>query len=193
MTTGVRAAEHDLPPVPATLLEEVGEARRELTAAASGRVFVVPEAGAEPALESERASGARYDTILSFMCTPGVADIEGFVAAVEGILAEEGWIFMVEPVPARPAGAMGARLGGGLVAARRTLLSGFKRLGSRLMAGPRRGSAPRSTGIDVVAALRSGGLVVTDLHRREALSAPAAWRHYVVLKARRESPRTADL
>lgn len=169
MTTGVRAAEHDLPPVPATLLEEVGEARRELTAAASGRVFVVPEAGAEPVLESERARGARYDTILSFLCTPGVADIEGFVAAVERILAEEGWIFMVEPAPSRT-GAIRSRLAA--------------RLGRR---PPRRGA-----GTDVVTVLRSGGLVVTDLYRREALSAPAAWRHYVVLKARRETPRTAD-
>lgn len=169
MTTGVRAAEHGLPGPPPTLLEEVDESCRTLTAAASGRVFVVPEAGAEPALESERASGARYDTILSFMRTPGVVDIEGFVAALERILAEEGWIFMVEPAAAR-AGAIRSRLAA--------------RLGHR---PPR-----RRAGTDVVAALRSGGLVVTDLHRRRAQSAPAAWRPYVVLKARRESPRTAD-
>ena len=147
MATGVRAAEHDLPPVPKALLEAVGEARRELTAAASGRVLVVPEAGAESALESEQASGARYDTILSFLCTPGVADLEGFAAALEQVLADEGWIFMVE-----------------LAAA----------------------------GTDVVSVVRSRGLFVTDLYRREAPSAPAGWRRYVVLKARRESPRRAD-
>lgn len=169
MATGVRAAEHDLPPVPTTLLEAVGEARRELTAAASGRVLVVPEAGAESALESEQASGARYDTILSFLCTPGVVDLEGFVAALEQVLAEEGWIFMVEPAAAR---------------------SGALR--SRSVARPGSGSRRRSAGTDVVSAVRSRGLFVTDLYRREAPSAPAGWRRYAVLKARRESPRRAD-
>ena len=83
MATGVRPAEHGLPGPPPALLEEVDESCRAFTAAASGRVFVVPEAGAESALESERASGARYDSILSFMRTPGVVDIKRFVAALE--------------------------------------------------------------------------------------------------------------
>lgn len=169
MTTGVREAEYGLPVPPAALRKAVGEACRELTAAASGRVFEVPEAGVESALESEWESGARYDTILSFLCTPGVVDIQGFVAALERILAEEGWIFMVEPVATRS----GALL-------------------SRSAARPGSGSRRRRAGTDVVAALRSGGLVVTDLYRREAQSAPAAWRRYVMLKARRESPWTAD-
>lgn len=169
MATGVRAAEHDLPPVPKALLEAVDEARRELTATANGRVLMVPEAGAESALQSEQASGARYDTILSFLCTPGVVDLEGFVASLEQVLAEEGWVFMVEPAAAR---------------------SGALR--SRWAARPGSGSRRRSAGTDVVAALWSGGLVVTDLYRREAPSAPAGWRRYVVLKARRESPRRAD-
>ncbi len=169
MATGVRAVEYDLPPVPTTLREAVGEARRELTAAASGRVFEVPEAGVESALESEWESGARYDTILSFLCTPGVVDAQGFVAALERILAEEGWIFMVEPVATR---------------------SGAVR--SRSAARPGSGSPRRSAGTDVVSAVRSRGLFVTDLYRREAPSAPAGWRRYVVLKVRRESPRTAD-
>ena len=165
MTTGVRPAEHGLPGPPPALLEEVDESCRALTAAASGRVFLVPEAGADQALESERAGGARYDTILSFMRTPGVVDIEGFVAALERILAEDGWIFMVEPAAART-GAIRSRLAA--------------RLG--------RGSPRRRAGTDVVAALRSGGLVVTDLHRRELVSAPARWRLYVEIRARRETP-----
>lgn len=169
MATGVRTAGHGSASPPPALLAAVGEACRELTAAASGRVFELPEAGVESALESEQASGARYDTILSFLCTPGVVDIEGFVTALERVLAEEGWIFMVEPAAARP-GAVRSRLAA--------------RLG--------RCSPRRSAGTDVVAALWSGGLVVTDLYRRRAPSAPAAWRHYVVLRARRESPRTAD-
>ena len=129
-------------------------------------MLVVPEAGAESALESEQASGARYDTILSFLCTPGVVDLEGFVAALEQVLAEEGWIFMVADQP-------------------------LARSGRRSAAGRwRRGAARRgSAGTDVVSAVRSRGLFVTDLYRREAPSAPAGWRRYVVLKARRESPR----
>ena len=63
---------------------------------------------------------------------------------------------------------------------------------SRLAARLGRRSPRRRAGTDVVAALRSGGLVVTDLYRRTARSAPAGWRPYVVLKARRESPRTSD-
>ena len=166
--TGVRAAGHGLPGPPATLLEAVGESCRALTAAASGRVFAVPEDGVESALQSEWARGARYDTILSFMRTPHLPDIEGFVAALERILGEEGWIHMVEP----------AATGTGPV----------RRL---LAARPGRPWSRREARTDVVAALRSAGLMVTDLHRREAPSVPAAWRWYVVLRARRESsPRS---
>ena len=166
MATSVREAEYGLPGPPVALREAVGETCRELTTAASGRVFEVPEAGAESALESEQASGARYDTILSFLCTPGVVDLEGFAASLEQVLAEEGWIFMVEPTAAR---------------------SGALR--SRWAARPGSGSRRRSAGTDVVSAVRSRGLFVTDLYRREAPSAPAGWRRYVVLRARRATPR----
>lgn len=192
MTTGVRAADHGSPAPPLDLPEEVAEACRVLAEAASGRVFAVPEDGVESALHSEWARGARYDTVLSFMRTPRVTDVEGFVAAMERILAEGGWIFMVEPSAAR-AGTMRARLGSRLESARRTVPSGLNRLGSRLEAWPGRRSPLRSAGADVVAALRSGGLVVTDLHRRRAPSAPTARRHYVVLRARRESPPVVGL
>ena len=165
MRTGVRAAEHGPPVPPPALLEAVAEARRELAAAASGRVFEVPDDGIEPALQQAAAEGDRYDTILSFMRTPQVADIGGFVAALEQILAEDGWICMVEPV-ATSAGPTRRRLA---------------TLPGRI--SPRRGAET-----DVVAALRSGGLFVTDIWRRVAPSAPAAWRHYVVLRARRQSP-----
>ena len=186
-----RPAKHGLPGPPAALLEAVDESCRALTAAASGRVFAVPEHAVESALKSEQASGARYDTILSFMRTARLADVEGFVAALEGILAEGGWILMVEP-STTGAGAMRTRLGSSLEAVRRVLPPGFSRLRGWLAARLGRRSPRRRAGTDVVAALRSGGLVVTDLYRRRAPSAPAAWRSYVVLKARRETPRTAD-
>ena len=168
MATGVREAGYGLPVPPVALREAVGEACRELTAAASGRVLAVPEAGVESALESEQASGARYDTILSFLCTPGVVDLGGFVAALEQVLAEEGWIFMVEPAAAR---------------------FGALRSWSATRSGS--GSRRRSAGTDVVSAVRSRGLFITDIHRREAKSVPPEWRQYVVLRARRQSPQSA--
>ena len=168
MTTGARAVERDLA-APQALLDEVDERCRALAATAVGRVFSVPAGDAEAALRFESCSGARYDTVMSFMCTPGVASLEHYVAAIEQVLADEGWILMVEPAAAR-SGALRSRL--------------TARLGS--------GSRRRNAGTDVVAALWSGGLAVTDLYRREAPSAPAGWRRYVVLKARRESPRRAD-
>ena len=164
MKTGVRAAEHGPPVPPPALLEAAEEACRELAAAASGQVFKVPDDGIELALQRQAADGARYDTILSFMRTPRVADIEAFVAALEQILAEDGWICMVEPTAT----------GTGPIRRRLSALPGQR---SRL-----------SADTDVVAALRSGGLFVTDIWRRAALSAPPAWRHYVVLRARRQSP-----
>lgn len=169
MTTGARAAEHGALVRPPALLEAVGGACRELAAAASGRVFEVPEAGAESALQQAAAEGARYDTVLSFMRTPQVADIEWFVAALKRILAEDGWICMVEPAAASV----------GPIRRRLAALPGW------------RSSSPAERA-DVAAALRSGGLFVTDLWRREAPSVPAAWRRYVVLLARRETPPRPD-
>ena len=167
MTTGARVTEGGLPAPPSTLLDAVDERCRALAATASGRVFRVPADDVEAALRSECNRGARYDTILSFMRTPQVADLEGFVADLEGILADDGWILMVEP----------AGTGGG----------------GRLPAGLRRQSpAHRRGGRDVVSALRSRGLFVTDIHRREAPSVPPAWRRYAELRARRQSPQASD-
>ena len=169
MTTGARAAGHGLPSPPPALLDAVDEACRELAETASGRVFEVPEAGAESALDKEAADGARYHTILSFMRTPQVSDIEGFVAALEQILAEDGWICMVEPAA-----------------------TGVGPIRRRLAARPGRRSSGPAERADVVTALRSGGLFVTDLWRRQAPGVPAAWRHYVVLRARRQTPPMPD-
>ena len=172
MTTGARAVGRDLTAPPA-LLDEAGERFRELAATAVGRVFTVPAEGAEAAeaaLRAESRSGARYDTVLSFMCTSGVTSIEEYVAAIDQVLADEGWILMVEPA--------------GLY--RRT----FPR---SLTARSRRpATLPRARGRDVVSALRSRGLVVTDVHRREAASVPPEWRQYMVLRARRATTRSGQ-
>ena len=168
MTTGARVTEGGLPAPPATLLDAVEERCRALAATAVGRVFRVP-ADVDAALRSERNRGARYDTILSFMRTPQVADLEGFVADLEAILADDGWILMVEP-----AGSGGRPV---------------RRLPARLR---RRSPDHGRGGRNVVAALRSSGLFVTDIHRREVPSVPSAWRRYVELRARRQSLKASD-
>ena len=167
MTTGARAASRDLAAPPAALLDAVDERCRALAATAVGRVFTVPVEDAEAALRAEAGRGARYDAVLSFMCTSQVASLEDYVAAIEQVLADEGWILMVEP-----AGISRGTLPRGLTA----------RLGHH----PR---PPRAQGRDLVSAVRSRGLVVTDVHRREARSVPPTWRQYVVLRARRATPR----
>ena len=166
MTTGARVTEGGLPAPPPTLLDAVDERCRALAASASGRVFRVPGADVEAALRSECNTGVRYDTILSFMRTPQVADLEGFVAALEAILADDGWILMVEPA--------GTGVGG--------------RLPARLRC---RWPDRRRGGRDVVSALRSSGLFVTDIYRRDAPSVPSTWRRYVELRARRQSRKAS--
>ena len=166
MTTGARAAARGLAAPPEALLEAVEEHCRALASTARGRVFSVPREGAEAALRSEAGSGGCYDTILSFMCTPKVASLAGYAAAIERILATGGRIGMVEP-------------------------SGLDRPTMRRWLTDRlRHQSPetRGEGRDIVSAVRSGGLVVTDVQRREAPSVPAGWRSYVVLRARRQSP-----
>ena len=166
-----------LPPEPApspppALRAATAERYRELVATASGRVFELPDADLDAALAAESERGARYDTVLSFIRTPQADDLIGLVAAIGRILADEGWIHMIEPAGISPAGGLD-RL---LVRRRRRRAS----------------AAPRSSGRDVVSALRAGGFTVTDLHRREAASVPRRWRRYVELRARRETPRRVD-
>ena len=127
------------------LLDRVAAACDDLAVATSGRVMTVPSYGIESALAAAEARGERFDTIVSCMRTPAVAEVSGYVAALERILSPEGWIHMVEPAAGRPG----------------------------------------DPSTDVVTALRSQGLVVTDLYRRREPSVPAAWRNYVVLRARR--------
>ena len=152
--------------VPPALLDALGGRWRALAASAAGRVLELPADGVEEAVSSECSRGARYDTILSFMLTPQVADLHDFVAALELILADGGWILMMEP--------SGSGNGG------RPRRAPFG-LG-------RRRPGLDQTERDVVSALRAGGFTVADLHRRELVSVPARWRRYVEIRARRETP-----
>ena len=169
MTTGARAAAGASPAPPAALLDEVDGRCRALAATAVGRVYTVPAEAAVTALESEARAGARYDTVLSFMCTPDVACLDRYVAAVEQVLADGGWIGMVEPAGS----ARGTMRRRPAIRSRRP--------------SPLPGTRVR----DVVSAVRARGLFITDIHRREAKSVPPEWRQYVVLRARRPSPRAA--
>ena len=173
-------------PAPPSLLDALSERWQPLAASAVGRVLELPADGVEAAVRSECSRGARYDTILSFMRTPQVSDLDGFVAALGEILADEGRILMMEP-----SGSGNGRLG----RLRGWLPSGSRngRLRGRL---PSRIGHPRShrdrAERDVVSALRAGGFTVTDLHRRELASVRTQWRRYVEIRARRESPRASQ-
>ncbi|MCY3641968.1 MAG: hypothetical protein F4Z00_04170 [Acidimicrobiaceae bacterium] len=144
--------------VPPALLDALGGRWRALAASAAGRVLELPAGGVEEAVRAECSRRARYDTILSFMRTPEVADLDNFVSDLELLLADDGWILMIEPS------------GSG---------NGQRR---------RRRPGPDQARRDVVSALRAGGFTVADLHRRELVSAPARWRLYVEIRARRETP-----
>ena len=151
---------------PSALLDALGERWRMLAASAVGRVFELPSGGVEAAVRSECSRGARYDTILSLMRTPEVSDLDSLVAALDEILADEGWILMVEPS------------GSG---------SGHTRGWLRSRLGHLRPNGDHA-GTDIVSALRAGGFTVTDLHRRELVTALAR-RRYVEIRARRETPK----
>ena len=169
MTAGAPVTEQGLPMPPASLLDALSERWKRLAASAAGRVYELPSDGVEEAVRSECSRGARYDTILSFMRTPRVPDLAGFAAALKRILADDGWILMIEPSTSG-SGPWRDRLSSGLG----SLRPGRERPGR-----------------DVVSALRAGGFTVTDLHRRETARAPARWRNYVEIRARRETPASA--
>lgn len=193
MNTGAGAAAQASPAPPAVLLNEVDERCRALAATAVGRTYTVPAGAAEADLGTEARRGARYDTVLSFMCTPGVASLTDYIAAIERVLADEGWILMVEPAwldrgtlrewlaARRRRGCPPRRAKG------KDLVSAVRSHYPRLDPVPGRGAK----GQDLVSAVRSRGLVLTDVHRCEAPSVPPAWRQYVVLRARRPSPGAA--
>ena len=163
-----RPPQHGFPEPPPALRAAAAERYGEIVAAASGRVFGLPDTDVDAALSAESERGARYDTVLSFMRTPRVADFARLVAALEQILADEGRIHMVEPSEPGVTGSLG---------------------GLRSHRLRRRRSDGCRADRDIVAALRSGGFTVTDLHRRQAASVPRRWRRYVELQARRETPR----
>ena len=173
MTRGAGSLERGTPSPPQALLDAVDERCRALASVASGRVFELPGAGADAALMAESQSGARYDTILSLMGTSQVADLAGFVAALDRILDDNGWILMVEPLRTGTADR-GAGGWSNLFLRRKSAREGL-------------------AGTDIVSALRAGGFTVTDLDRFEAPTLKPPWRRCVELRARRQSPQPEAL
>ncbi len=162
-----------MPPASLTqkFLQEAQQHCDRLTGDAQERIYRVPADAPLTALARAADEDARYQTILSFGCTPALASIERhifeqyilerYVAALKLILAPDGWIFMVEPT--RPNGGSTQR-------------SKLRSILGRRDAGP-----------DLVTALRGDGLFVTDVERLTAQRLPRRWQYYVVLKARRPS------
>jgi hypothetical protein len=104
-----------------------------------------------------------FDSIVSLIRTPLVADLDRFITTLVGLLAADGCLYLLEPV--RRAG----------------------RLGRVLAVG---GSLGRVAGglhldRDLPAELRSRGLVVTDLSRFEVPTLSAPMRPFIEAVARR--------
>lgn len=104
-----------------------------------------------------------FDTIVSLIRTPLIADINRMMRMVDGLLAQGGQLLMLEPV-------------------RRT-----GRLGRVVAFG---GSLIRATGglyldRDIPGILRAEGMTVTDLERFEVPSLSAPFRPFVEARARR--------
>ncbi len=157
-----------MPPASLTqeFLQEAQQHCDRLTGDAQQRIYRVPADAPLTALARAANEDARYQTILSFGCTLALAALEQYileryVAALKLILAPDGWIFMIEPT--RPNGGSTQR-------------SKLRSILGRRDAGP-----------DLVTALRSDGLFVTDVERLTAQRLPRRWQHYLVLKARRPS------
>lgn len=110
-----------------------------------------------------------YDTIVSLIRMPLVADLPRFLAAVATLLADDGWFLFLEPV-------------------KRT-----DTLGRVLAAwGP---VVKATSGLhldrDIAALVRRSGFEITDLHRFRVQSVAAPLRPFVEGRARLRPPRSS--
>ncbi len=104
-----------------------------------------------------------FDTVVSLIRTPLVADLPGWLALVDRVLAPDGHLLFLEPTR-RPGSA------GRLLAALSPLV---------------RATSGLHLDRDVPAAVRSVGFVVTDLERFEVPTVSAPLRPFVDGRARR--------
>lgn len=145
------------------MLDRPGDVR-----AGTGKSDPAGVARLDVGLDAPELEAMAFDSIVSIVRTPLVADLDRFLASLLGLLAPEGRLCFLEPVR-RP-----GRLGG-LVA-----------LGGLI----NRGAGGLHLDRDLPAELRSKGLVVTDLARFEVPTLSAPLRPFIEAVARRPfSPR----
>ncbi|MEO7556122.1 MAG: hypothetical protein ABIV94_05905 [Acidimicrobiales bacterium] len=130
-----------------------------LRALAVGRRLQVGEVGGPAALPALAASGERFDSIVSVLQLCRAPELAATVATLRVLLEERGRLLFIEPTA-----------GGGATGAGQRLLAARAPAGGRFAR-------------DVPAALRAGGLVVTDCDR---LTLPMRWpwRTFVAGSAR---------
>lgn len=149
--------------IPIELSAALAARRTALLERANGRVLEVGDSGLADA-------DGHYDTIYSFVQTPGEADLDAYAARIAELLAPDGMAYFLEPTIRT--GPLGRALG----------------LGGRMMRPV--------TGLyldrDVPQAIRSAGLFITDLHRFEIASVAAPLRPFVEAWARFPTPSRSE-
>lgn len=123
------------------------------------------DVGADALLD--RGAGS-YDTILSLVRTPLVADTSRFLATIAALLAEDGRLFLLEPV--RRNDTIGRALGA---------------LGPLV-----RATSGLHLDRDVAAEVRAAGFDITDLERFRVPTVAAPLRPFMEARARVRSPRS---
>ncbi len=142
-----------------TMLDRLGDIRAG-TAEYDPRGVV--RVDVEPEELSELGHGP-FDTIISLIRTPLVADLNRFLRTLTGLLADEGRLLFLEPV---------ARTG---------------RTGRLLALGGRLGRSVGGLHLDwdLPAEIRALGLTITDLQRFEVPTVSAPFRPFVEARVRR--------
>ncbi len=141
--------------IPAELSAALAVRRTALLERAMGHVLNVGEVGLADA-------EGPYDTIYSFVHTPGEANLDVYVNGIRELLAPDAMVYFLEPTIRT--GPLGRSLGlGGQVVRPMTGLYLDR---------------------DVPRAIRRAGLFITDLHRFEIASVAAPLRPFVEVWAR---------
>ncbi len=169
--------------LPPELAPALRARRRELAAEATGRVLDLGgwNDHADAYRESEEVtqlgslddlgeSTGEFDTIVSMVRTPLVADLDRFIRDLVAHLGEEGHVLFLEP----------------------TIRTG--RAGQLLALGGRLSKSLMGLHLDrdVPAVIRRNGLFVTDLHRFEVPSVSAPLRPFIQARCRRPTTKAVS-
>ena len=149
--------------IPTELSAALAARRTALLERARGRVLDIGDSGLAGA-------EGHYDTIYSFVQTPGEPDLDAYAARIRELLAPDGMAYFLEPTIRT--GPLGRALG----------------FGGKMMRP--------MTGLyldrDVPQAVRRAGLFITDLHRFEIASVAAPLRPFVEAWARFPTPSRSE-